>query len=106
MPVVVGGDAAIHAPVLVRDDGPKVHEDIQIVEILERERGVVLEEQVDEVDRVDVVRPGPERLGDLHDSVRRNLPLFEGRESFRVRIPFVELVSRSIAVSKRYSPVA
>ena len=72
--VVVGGDTAVHAPVLVCHRWPEVHEHVHVVELFETLSQIVPQEEVDEIDGVDVVCPCPKRLRDLHHGVGRHVP--------------------------------
>ncbi len=67
--VVVRGDAAVHAPVLLGDGRTEVHQYVLVVELVGIDLRLVAEEHLGEVDRVHVVGSGAERLRDLDQRV-------------------------------------
>ena len=62
---------AVHAPVLLSHNGAEILEHIDVVQICGVGLLAVLEEHLDVIDGVDVVRAGAKRLGHLHNRIVR-----------------------------------
>ncbi len=63
--VVIPGHPAIHAPVLVRHHRAEIHQGVVVVQVFDLDLVLILQEEIHEVDRVDIVGAGAECLGDF-----------------------------------------